>query len=221
MIVDKANPSQDYKDLINSYKELHKNEGAFKGISLRPLVPTLHKIIKSNDCKTLLDYGCGKGCAYDDRHRELGLADTVQNLWDIDSYTLYDPAYPQFDKIPTGKHDIVLCTDVMEHIPEQDLDWVIQKIFNYANKAVFFSICTMEAIKTFQEGKFKGKNVHVTVQEKEWWLNKFSKIWGKQKTLKVYLHFTSKEGNFAICLKKRRDKDGTDSTDRSSDKIAG
>ena len=55
MIVDKANPSQDYKDLINSYKELHKNEGAFKGISLRPLVPTLHKIIKSNDCKTLLD----------------------------------------------------------------------------------------------------------------------------------------------------------------------
>jgi hypothetical protein len=54
MIVDKANPSQDYKDLINSYKELHKNEGAFKGISLRPLVPTLHKIIKSNDCKTFL-----------------------------------------------------------------------------------------------------------------------------------------------------------------------
>ena len=48
MIVDKANPSQDYKDLINSYKELHKNEGTFKGISLRPLVPSLHKIIKNN-----------------------------------------------------------------------------------------------------------------------------------------------------------------------------
>ena len=221
MIVDKANPSQDYKDLISSYKELHKNEGAFKGISLRPLVPTLHKIIKSNDCKTLLDYGCGKGYAYNDKYKELGLADKVQNLWNIDSFSLYDPAYPSHNKIPTGKYDIVLCTDVMEHIPEQDIDWVIQKIFNYANKAVFFSICTMEAIKTFQEGKFKGKNVHVTVQEKEWWLNKFSKIWGKQKTLKVYLHFTSKEGNFAICLKKRRDKDGTDSTDRSSDKIAG
>ena len=61
----------------------------------------------------------------------------------------------------------------------------------------------------------------VTVKEKEWWLDKFSKIWGKQKTLKVYLYFSGKDGNFAICLKKRRDKDGTNSTNSTSDKTAG
>ena len=38
-------PSQDYYDLIDSYKKLHEQEGKFKGISLIPLVPTLMKIV--------------------------------------------------------------------------------------------------------------------------------------------------------------------------------
>ena len=52
-------PSQEYYDLIDSYKDLHE-EGKFKGISLAPLVPTLKHVIEQNNCKTLLDYGCGK-----------------------------------------------------------------------------------------------------------------------------------------------------------------
>ena len=60
----KPKPSEDYHELINSYKELHKEKGKFKGISLVPLVPTISKLIKENECKTLLDYGCGKAFPY-------------------------------------------------------------------------------------------------------------------------------------------------------------
>ena len=47
-------PSQEYHDLIDSYKVLHQEEGKFKGISLVPLVPTLMSLIKENDCKLYL-----------------------------------------------------------------------------------------------------------------------------------------------------------------------
>ena len=43
-------PSQEYHDLIDSYKVLHQEEGKFKGISLVPLVPTLIHLIKENKC---------------------------------------------------------------------------------------------------------------------------------------------------------------------------
>ena len=72
-------PSQDYYDLIDSYKKLHEQEGKFKGISLIPLVPTLMKIVKDNDCKTLLDYGCGKAIPYDkERCKEVDLRNPIQ-----------------------------------------------------------------------------------------------------------------------------------------------
>ena len=74
-------PSQDYYDLIDSYKKLHEQEGKFKGISLIPLVPTLMKIVKDNDCKTLLDYGCGKAIPYDkERCREVDLRNPIRML---------------------------------------------------------------------------------------------------------------------------------------------
>ena len=80
-------PSQDYYDLIDSYKKLHEQEGKFKGISLIPLVPTLMKIVKDNDCKTLLDYGCGKAIPYDkERCREVDLRNPIQELCSLESF---------------------------------------------------------------------------------------------------------------------------------------
>ena len=90
-------PSQEYYDLIDSYKVLHEEEGKFKGISLVPLVPTLIHVTKENNCKTLLDYGCGKAIPYDkDRCKEVGLRNPVQELCNIESFDLYDPAYEKY-----------------------------------------------------------------------------------------------------------------------------
>ena len=123
-------PSQDYYDLIDSYKKLHEQEGKFKGISLIPLVPTLIKIVKDNDCKTLLDYGCGKAIPYDkERCREVDLRNPIQELCSLESFDLYDPAYEKYAILPDKKYDVVVCTDVLEHVAEQDIDYVLTKIF--------------------------------------------------------------------------------------------
>jgi hypothetical protein len=199
-------PSQDYYDLIDSYKKLHEQEGKFKGISLIPLVPTLMKIVKDNDCKTLLDYGCGKAIPYDkERCREVDLRNPIQELCSLESFDLYDPAYEKYATLPDKKYDIVVCTDVLEHIAEQDIDYVLTEILSRSKKIVFLNISCQPALKHFKEGKFKGKNVHISVFDPSWWGHKIGNIWNKFNHLKVYTVCNAKIGNQVTCIKKEKE----------------
>ena len=199
-------PSQEYHDLIDSYKVLHQEEGKFKGISLVPLVPTLMSLIKENDCKTLLDYGCGKAIPYDkDRCKEVDLRHPIQKLCNLKSFDLYDPAYEKYATLPDKKYDIVVCTDVLEHIAEQDIDYVLTEILSRSKKIVFLNISCQPALKHFKEGKFKGKNVHISVFDPSWWGHKKGNIWNKFNHLKVYTLCETKEGTHATCIKKEKE----------------
>ena len=199
------NPSQEYHDLIDSYKVLHQEEGKFKGISLVPLVPTLMSLVKENDCKTLLDYGCGKAIPYDkDRCKEVDLRHPIQKLCNLKSFDLYDPAYEKYATLPDKKYDIVVCTDVLEHIAEQDIDYVLTEILSRSKKIVFLNISCQPALKHFKEGKFKGKNVHISVFDPSWWGHKIGNIWNKFNHLKVYTLCETKEGTHATCIKKEK-----------------
>ena len=196
-------PSQEYHDLIDSYKVLHQEEGKFKGISLVPLVPTLMSLIKENDCKTLLDYGCGKAIPYDkDRCKEVDLRHPIQKLCNLKSFDLYDPAYEKYATLPDKKYDIVVCTDVLEHIAEQDIDYVLTEILSRSKKIVFLNISCQPALKHFKEGKFKGKNVHISVFDPSWWGHKIGNIWNKFNNTKVYTVCNAKEGTHVNCIKK-------------------
>ena len=198
-------PSQEYHDLIDSYKVLHQEEGKFKGISLVPLVPTLMSLVKENNCKTLLDYGCGKAIPYDkDRCKEVDLRHTIQKLCNLKSFDLYDPAYEKYTTLPNKKYDIVVCTDVLEHIAEQDIDYVLTEILSHSKKIVFLNISCQPALKHFKEGKFKGKNVHISVFDPSWWGHKIGNIWNKFNHLKVYTLCETKEGTHATCIKKEK-----------------
>ena len=198
-------PSQEYHDLIDSYKVLHQEEGKFKGISLVPLVPTLMSLVKENNCKTLLDYGCGKAIPYDkDRCKEVDLRHPIQKLCNLKSFDLYDPAYEKYSKLSKKKYDIVVCTDVLEHIAEQDIDYVLTEILSRSKKIVFLNISCQPALKHFKEGKFKGKNVHISVFDPSWWGHKIGNIWNKFNHLKVYTLCETKEGTHATCIKKEK-----------------
>lgn len=201
----KLKPSEDYYDLLDSYKELHKEEGKFRGISLVPLVPTLMNITKENNCKTLLDYGCGKAIPYSKKEcKSIGLRKPVQELCNLNSFDLYDPAYPKYNKLSKKKYDIVVCTDVMEHIAEQDIDYVLKDILSHSKKTVFLNISCQPALKHFKEGKFKGQNVHVSVFHGTWWSDKVKNIWNKFKHLKIYMVCVGKDYTHVDCIKKEK-----------------
>ena len=199
-------PSEDYYELLDSYKELHKEEGKFRGISLVPLVPTLINVIKENNSKTLLDYGCGKAIPYSKKEcKSIGLKKPVQELCNLDSFALYDPAYPKYSKLTKKKYDIVVCTDVMEHIAEQDIDWVLKDILSHSKKAVFLNISCQPALKHFKEGKFKGQNVHVSVFHGTWWSDKVKNIWNDFQRLKIYMICVGKDYTHIECIKKEKE----------------
>ena len=84
---------------------------------------------------------------------------------------------------------------------EEDLDWVIREICSLSSKTVFINVSGEPALKTFKTGKYKGENVHVSLFDHEWWLNKAKHVWEDYKHLKIYLTSTTKEGIIGTCIK--------------------
>ena len=60
---------------------------------------------------------------------------------------------------------------------------------SYADKAVFLNIACYEALKTFSNGK----NVHVTVEQPNWWVTLIKKIWYDKHRSRVTAHITFEE----------------------------
>jgi hypothetical protein len=65
--------------------------------------------------------------------------------------------------------DIGYCTDVMEHIPPEDVDTVLRNIFANTKK-VFFQISTVPD----HMGQLIGQHLHLTVKDFDWWSEKLS-----------------------------------------------
>ena len=145
---------------LSQYQLLH-SKGKFSGKSLKPHLQSIADLIRRTESKHVLDYGCGKAVL----HRK-GRTD----FWGVE-IDLYDPGYEPYSKKPHRWYDGVICTDVLEHVPEEEIDDVLKEIFEYAQKFVFLSISTKPADKKFPDGT----NVHVCVKTSDWWLEKLPK----------------------------------------------
>jgi hypothetical protein len=142
---------------IEQYKKYHSNLELYPGNSFANGYLHITDLIQDTNAKTVLDYGCGKGTQYTERK--------MHEVWNIDMPTLYDPAVPQFEKLPKQIFDGIYSTDVMEHIPEEVIPSVFNWIFTHATKFVFLGISTRPAIAVLPNGE----NAHCTVKPIEWW----------------------------------------------------
>lgn len=152
--------SEDYQRYVNMYKKLHANPKRFLGYSVKRYVNEVTNLVAITKTKTMLDYGCGKGHQYLQRR--------THELWGGILPYCYDPGVVGLDTKPMGKFDGVICTDVLEHVPESALDSVISEIYNYADKFVMLGICTSPSHKTLPNGE----NCHITVHDEAWWHDK-------------------------------------------------
>lgn len=90
-------------------------------------------LIDRFEAKTMLDYGCGWGKQYTERDDQgCSLAD----YWGVDPVK-YDPGVPHFQAEPRGKFDLVICVQVLGSIPRADLPAIIDRLYGFANKAIF------------------------------------------------------------------------------------
>ena len=103
----------------------------------------IRDLVQHYNCKTLLDYGCGKGCQWRDSHIFLPeeYPQKFQTWLGIDQVSLYDPCVEEFAQDPVlKKYDIVSCTQVIGSIPDADILWLKQRLMAYTGKVCFIGL---------------------------------------------------------------------------------
>lgn len=161
-------PSQDYQIALDLAKRQHVVSKNYTGKFLRPHRYRIKEIIDRLGCKTVLDYGAGRGLQYEWR-APVGRKDggkTLEEFWGIE-VTKYDPAYPPFAAEPTGTFDLILCTHVLGIIPIPDLEWVVDRIYGLANKAVYVVLNT-GATQKRNKRRFRVENIPSAWGADEW-----------------------------------------------------
>ena len=127
---------------------------------------------------TIVDFGCGTGRAGLElsKHADTLMLDFAPNALDQHVREALG------DSLRFVQHDLMkpwdglagiygFCTDVMEHIPPQDVDTVLTNILSAAIK-VYFNISTMHD----HWGIVVGEPLHMTVQPPDWWKAKLESL---------------------------------------------
>jgi FkbM family methyltransferase len=167
-------------------------EQTFPGNSLPRHIGRIKRLIDATGARTILDYGSGKGLQYrpqkvlaEGKH----VADGIAEYWDVDEVRCYDPGYAPYSELPDGKFDGVVCTDVLEHLPEEDLDWILNEIVGFADRFVYLNVACFPARKTLPNGE----NAHATVRAPDWWAARL-RTHLEGKNLEWELHAASNDG---------------------------
>ena len=176
----RSNPSPRYRELIGMYRDMHEHgipeqnlpaSETFDGRSLKSHARIIKSIIDIMGSQTILDYGAGKGTQY--RPEKIATQDgdfpDIKSFWGVDAITCYDPGNAEFDTLPDGRFDGVISTDMLEHCPSEDLPWVIDEIFSFADEFLYLNVACYPALKVLPDGE----NAHVTIEPPDWWLNRF------------------------------------------------
>jgi FkbM family methyltransferase len=142
--------SREYADLNT---QLHQSRPDY-GTSGRQWASKVADLAGQVGAATILDYGCGKQT----------LAAALPGLRVIG----YDPAVPGLDAPPVPA-DLVVCTDVLEHVEPSFIDGVLDDLCRVTSKAAFVTVATRPAVKTLADGR----NAHLTVQPLAWWRASF------------------------------------------------
>ena len=181
MSYNKDNPSPRYRELVDMYRTMHRvgdvahglsAEQTFPGRSLPRQAHRIKPLIARTQAKTILDYGSGKGSQYRPgpiKQKGVVRWNSIQEYWGVDSIRCYDPAYEPYSELPSGRFDGVVCTDVLEHCPEQDLDWIVDGFFSFADKFVFANVACYPAAKRLPNGE----NAHCTIRPATFWKSMF------------------------------------------------
>ncbi len=177
------NPSPRWRELVALYRRMHEEgdgtlpaEKMFAGMPRLEQIGHLKFLVDRHAAKSLLDYGSGKGMQW---RMDFNLGDffetdqkRLRHFLGLETVHCYDPGYEPFAKPPPMQYDGVICLDVLEHCPEDDIPWVLEQIFGYASSFVLANIASYPASKVLANGE----NAHCTVKPVTWWRDLISSV---------------------------------------------
>ncbi len=145
-------------DLLNQYKILHKNSNY--GNSSIKILKDILPIVKEISPNSILDYGCGQSKLVD--------------ILPAEKKYRYDPAIKKYNTLTKQPIDLIICTDVLEHILEEDIKDTLLKIKSICPKTIF-CITIIPAVNVLPNGT----NAHCTVKSIDWWMLQIVLVFGE------------------------------------------
>jgi len=156
----------DYHDHLAAYQEMHATR--HYGASASELyLEDVARVVRTIGPQSIMDYGCGR-------------SDLVAHFW-LDGkrrIARYDPAIPAFKDMPEGRFDLVLCLDVLEHVPMYAVDRVLSEVKAKGDRALF-TISTKPSRAKLPDGR----NAHVTILTANEWTRWIADVFLEVKAL--------------------------------------
>lgn len=169
--------------ITEEYRKLNERfhrEREDYGISGAQHAKTVAEIAMMIQADTILDYGCGK--------------QTLARALPQFVVKGYDPAVPGMDA-PPEPADLVVCTDVLEHVEPECLEDVLKDLHALTEKVLYLSISTRPAKKTLPDGR----NAHINLMHYRDWLAKLLKYFELD-------HFTNVGNQQIMAILTRRER---------------
>ena len=156
-------------------------------------IPIVRSWKETFDAKKMLDVGAGRG-TFVGYASEIGID---AHGFDFSSFAVSDEG--RFAKCSAeqliqhdvtkawpyegGTFDLIVCLDLMEHLYEEDIDFVIDEMVRVSSKYVFLQIAVSHNVNySLKKGAPIPKEYevctltgHVLVQNKEWWIKRLKR----------------------------------------------
>lgn len=152
--------SPQYKELLQDF---HSSNPQWGASSVRFLLRILN-LIGDYNIASVLDYGCGKAAIKKD----------IEKAYPKTHIQLYDPGIPEHVNLPECA-DLVICTDVLEHVEEEFIDGVLFHIACLTKKVAYFVVHTGDCGHRLPDGR----PAHILQRNQSWWQEKFAQNFSK------------------------------------------
>lgn len=182
--------SKKFKQMRDLHIKAHKNgmvkvyddgkvhvtppEKVFEGSELVRVMHIIKRATEHFDMKTFYDFGCGKANAYKLEFTDF-FGNEALHFYDYIgrkniTVDLYDPGVKEYEKEPpkTKKYDCVISTDVLEHIPFEDIFTVLHDLYSRANYFICVTVSCAESYARLGDGSV---NAHCNVRTVDFWKN--------------------------------------------------
>ena len=144
--------------LVNEYAQVHRKK-RYGDTGWRSF-PFILPHVLALQPRSIVDFGCGQS----------DLALRLARRAMIGRIGLYDPAIPELAEMPREQFNLLVNVDVLEHIPEEELDAAIAAMAAMADEAIVV-IDTAPAKMHLSDGT----NAHVSLHDEIWWLKRLQR----------------------------------------------
>lgn len=155
--------------LIAEYTRLHG--GGSYGRTGNGALATLLPHILALKPKSLVDYGCGRS----------DLARLVGARAGIPDVAVFDPAVPERAVRPERVFDLLINVDVLEHVPDEEIDAVVAEMARMARQALIM-VDTRPAKARLSDGR----DAHVSLHDEAWWWDRLRRSFPTLRPIRAF-----------------------------------